>query len=415
MKVSIKFSLASGKASDLPIRIRVSYDGARLDLRTGLVCPPEFWDDASMRMMPGTMNRYGERAALVNAKLSKQEADINNILTKYELEGKDVEPSDLKNEFDALQGRKVVNNDCTLLTAYDRFLSDRTGLMQPSTINLHITTKGHISRLGLASVPIDRITKSDINGFKQRLIDEGYENSTIDLYVSRIKSVLRWGKKNGLYNGNLHETYSSDLRNVHKDVNYLEWSEFLAIYNLTEFKNDNYRMAHAMFCLCCTTGLRISDCMALKWDNVSFDNNHIHLVAKKTKKQTIIELNDYSLAILERQKGISAGSDRVFPSANTSSLRYSICKIAEMAGLTRKIRRMSINGSKVQEEYVEIHKAISSHWGRHTFVVRALSLGISPAIVMSWTGHSNFDSMKPYVQIASVEKAKCMNLFNDGK
>ena len=66
MRISIKFSLVPGTASDLPIRMRVGYAGKRLDIRTGFVCPPEKWDADAMRMKAGTTNRYHETASRIN-------------------------------------------------------------------------------------------------------------------------------------------------------------------------------------------------------------------------------------------------------------------------------------------------------------------------------------------------------------
>ncbi len=45
-------------------------------------------------------------------------------------------------------------------------------------------------------------------------------------------------------------------------------------------------------------------------------------------------------------------------------------------------------------------------------VVNALSLGIPPNIVMKWTGHSDYSSMKPYIDIVDDIKATSMTKFN---
>ena len=46
---------------------------------------------------------------------------------------------------------------------------------------------------------------------------------------------------------------------------------------------------------------------------------------------------------------------------------------------------------------------------RCTFICFALASGIPPQVVMKWTGHSDYQSMKPYIEIA--EKTKAMKLF----
>jgi hypothetical protein len=40
-------------------------------------------------------------------------------------------------------------------------------------------------------------------------------------------------------------------------------------------------------------------------------------------------------------------------------------------------------------------------------------LGIPPNIVMKWTGHSDYSSMKPYIDIVDDIKATSMTKFND--
>ena len=39
--------------------------------------------------------------------------------------------------------------------------------------------------------------------------------------------------------------------------------------------------------------------------------------------------------------------------------------------------------------------------------------GISPNIVMKWTGHSDYKAMKPYIDIVDSIKAESMTKFNN--
>ncbi|MGM7552892.1 site-specific integrase, partial [Myroides odoratimimus] len=42
----------------------------------------------------------------------------------------------------------------------------------------------------------------------------------------------------------------------------------------------------------------------------------------------------------------------------------------------------------------------------------ALSLGIPVQVVMKWTGHSDYKSMKPYIDVADTIKANAMTKFD---
>ena len=47
-----------------------------------------------------------------------------------------------------------------------------------------------------------------------------------------------------------------------------------------------------------------------------------------------------------------------------------------------------------------------------TFIVNALSLGIPLNVVMKWTGHNDYTSMKPYIDIVDSIKAASMIKFD---
>ncbi len=51
--------------------------------------------------------------------------------------------------------------------------------------------------------------------------------------------------------------------------------------------------------------------------------------------------------------------------------------------------------------------------GRRTFICFALSSGIPPQVVMKWTGHSDYQAMKPYIAIAEKTKADAKKLFDE--
>ncbi len=62
------------------------------------------------------------------------------------------------------------------------------------------------------------------------------------------------------------------------------------------------------------------------------------------------------------------------------------------------------------EETYSKSDLISTHAGRRTFICFALSSGIPPQVVMKWTGHSDYQAMKPYIDIAEKTKADAMKL-----
>lgn len=420
MKISIRFSLASAKTEELPIRMRISYDGQRLDLRTGFVCHPDKWDAEIGRVRPGTVNRYKESASTINRNLSNQESVIVDILQRYELDHSVPTPDVLKYDFDKAMGRKVSKHgdSITFPEIFRRYLIEhgKDASMSSGSIKTYTTVLNHIIEMPWSGKDVNDITVKDLSYFVNQLWDDDTENQTISGYLSKLKSVLKWAKTSlHVYNGNLYEEFRPKLKGLgKKEVHYLEWNEFEKMLN-TNLKNKKLESIRDSFCFCCATGLRVSDASKLKWRDVVFNTDvpYIQVTIKKTSKPIIIELNKYSREILERQSNRSNDpNNTVFEFYSELARNRSLRIIAKAAGIDSTCRLVSFVGNKVTEEVVKKYTAISTHWGRHTFIVHALHLGISPNVIMAWTGHSSYDAMKPYIAIANQTKIENMTLFN---
>jgi integrase len=86
--------------------------------------------------------------------------------------------------------------------------------------------------------------------------------------------------------------------------------------------------------------------------------------------------------------------------------------MGQLAELNEPVRLVYFKGNKRCEEVHPKHELMTTHCGRRTFVVNALTLGVPAEVVMKWTGHSDYDSMKPYIEIVDKLKASEMTKFN---
>ena len=77
-----------------------------------------------------------------------------------------------------------------------------------------------------------------------------------------------------------------------------------------------------------------------------------------------------------------------------------------------EIRITTYKGNERIDEIAEKWELIGTHTGRRTFIIHALSRGIPPSVVMKWTGHSDYKSMKPYIDIVDEIKASEMTKMN---
>lgn len=156
------------------------------------------------------------------------------------------------------------------------------------------------------------------------------------------------------------------------------------------------------------TSLRYSDAWALKKSAVGKD--YIDVVTQKTSDRLRINLNEHSRTILKRYK--KADSEFALPRITNNRLNKLLKIMGKKAGFDEPISISQYYGTRRVDSTYPKHELLSTHCGRRTFISNALALGIAPVVVMQWTGHSEFTSLKPYLAIADKQKEYDMRKFD---
>ena len=165
-----------------------------------------------------------------------------------------------------------------------------------------------------------------------------------------------------------------------------------------------------VFLFCCFTGLRHSDVYNLKRCDVKKD--YIEVTTIKTYDSLRIELNDHSKAILEKYAQFSFPNDKALPVITNQKMNEYLHELCKLAGLNEPVRQTYYKGNERIDVVKPKHEQVGTHTGRRTFICNALGMGISPQIVMKWTGHSDYKAMKPYIDVADEIKMEAMKKFN---
>lgn len=156
------------------------------------------------------------------------------------------------------------------------------------------------------------------------------------------------------------------------------------------------------------TSLRYSDLKALKKANIS--GEYIELYTQKTKDKIRIPIVSHARNILNKYK--RGESVFVFDIPSNQKMNDYLKEAAQLAGLDREIVETYFVGTKRHEEVHKFYETISCHDARRTFVCCSLALGIPASVVMSCTGHSDYESMKPYIEVADETTRIEMDKWN---
>ncbi len=235
----------------------------------------------------------------------------------------------------------------------------------------------------------------------------GLKNSTIRKKLDYLAWFMNWATDHGHNTNMAYKTFRPTLKATQKKVIYLTKQELDRLKQLSIPQECSHlESVRDVFLFCCFSGLRHSDAYNLRRNDIKGD--HIEVTTVKTADSIIIELNGVTRSILDKYKNCDFAGNKALPVIQNQPMNRELKELCKLAGINERIRITTYKGNKRKDEIKEKWELVGTHTGRRTFIVNALSLGIPPNVVMKWTGHSDYKSMKPYIDIVDSIKASEM-------
>ena len=308
----------------------------------------------------------------------------------------------------------------TMLAAFTQYVLDRKGDWSAGTLSAMQSFR-HLLGEFRPDVALDNVDEAYIEAFHRWLVNNrGQQGVTVYNNLTRLKSFLKWGRRKKIYKGTADRDYCPKVKGaggLTRQIVYLTRDE-LRRFEEYEFKGKQFQTAKDVFLFCCYTGLRTSDVLRLRRADCHAD--HITVTTQKTNHTLTIPLNDKAKALLKKYAGCSANRRQktlgilspALPATDRKAMNRSIHEMMRMAGIDEPLRHTYYIGQERHDEEVPKYELITTHTARHTFIVTAISLGIPPMVIMEWTGHKDYNAMRPYIAIAGETSAQAMSLFN---
>lgn len=400
--------------------MRVTLKGERpFDFSLGFNVDLDKWDAGAEKAIETGTPEQQRQAREANRTIEEYKTKINEIFDRYELlEKRTPTPQEVKDLFNDMIGRRSIADSIETPDFYDvfRMFLDRVGKKNQwtsSTYKKFRTIRTHVEDFA-TQIYLNNLTENKMQEFIYFLQKKGFRNTTISKYISYLRWFLRWAHQNGYYNGNLHETFKPKLKGVSiasKEIIYLSQQELQKLQQFELPENQFYLdKVRDVFLFQCFTGLRYSDVAKLRRTDIKEDV--IHVVTQKTIDGLRIELNKHSRAILDKYKNIKFEDNKALPIISNVKMNAYLKVLGRIAGLDEPTRLVYFMKNERIEEVHPKWELLTTHVARRTFVVAALQLGIPPEVIMRWTGHSDYDAMKPYVAIVDELKQKSMSKFD---
>lgn len=397
------------------LRFRVKWDGSRrvVSVNVGYRVDPSGWSSATSRCRRGTSHGVRRVPAWeVNAAVDAMEAAFRAASAPFLAEGRSPSEAEFRSAFRAALGKAAPIRSGDIMRDLNDFLMDgsRSGWTDSTARNFlslrkHLTgfMKARNARYGL-----NDFTAGVLSDYVLYLQDAGLMGATVAKNLDYLKWFLGWAQDRGLLSCADFRDFRPKLRKIARPVIWLEWDELMRVWSAS--LPPELASVRDAFCFQCFTGLRWSDLAALRNCDVSEDA--VTVTTKKTSDRLRIELNSFSRAILARYRGYSASTGRPLPVLSNCRMNLFLKRVMRACGVDTPVHMSFVRCGRRVDEVRPKWELIGTHAGRRTFICMMLQRGVSPNVIMRWTGHSDYKAMAPYIAVSDKAKAAAMGVLD---
>tara|TARA_R110002051_G_scaffold88673_1_gene156183 strand:- start:384 stop:1682 length:1299 start_codon:yes stop_codon:yes gene_type:complete len=406
---SLKY-IVKGKKNPSHFYIRF-YHSKDFDLttKTGLLINPNHWNNKLQRFK-SLAEEIPDKAKTVAYTENLQAFIISQYNEAY-IQGEVMSPQWLSQKVDSFNNRPKDGADYE--TYFVPFVEK---WIEESRDRVNMTTGKKISSRTIRkyNTTVERLTDfeskhnttlkhSDIGlefhqKFVSHLVSEAYGSSTIEKYISQIKTFCREAEARGYRINPEYKSRKFTFRRSKPLDPYLTISEIQLIFDL-EIDDNRLDKIRDLFIVGLWTGLRISDFK--EQDRLKIVGNDILISqTQKTLAPVKIPIHPQIKTILDKRNGKLPKFD-LTPDALEVLFNKEIKVIAEKAGITQKIigdKRDKETNRNVRAIYPK-YKLVSSHICRRSFVTNHYGK-IPNQAIMAITTHSSEKQLMDYVKIS---------------
>ena len=393
----------------MALRMRVTLAGQRpFDIATGWNLDADCWDADGQEAIGN--------AAEVNRTIAEYRQGVDEACARFELvEKRTPTVGELRAEINKILNRQAISppaEQATLRTACAAFIE-----YQSSSRDWAENTRDNISAACAALCRYDGdallscLTRQWVDGFLTWMAAHGYRATSARNYLVSFRSILKWAADNGQNVGDAlrYHPRQKGANGGLGEIIYLSADELSRMANL-EFSSSHKLLEEArdVLLFTCFSGLRYSDVLKLRKTDVKDD--YLSVVTQKTSDPLRIDLNEGTRKILAKYQNLPG--EKVLPVPENRRYGDRLKQIGKQAGIDDPVTDVFFIGGKRIEKTTPKYERLSSHIGRRTFVVNALRMGIPAEVIMRWTGHKNYEAMRPYVKIVDELKREAMQRFD---
>ncbi|MBF9239282.1 site-specific integrase [Hymenobacter sp. BT683] len=358
-----------------------------------LTVKPEQWDAKAQKYR---RNYAGFSDA--NHLLKKLAEGLEAAHLQHTAKGKVTTVEDLRAVAARFTSGKQDQPPAGLLEHLDSWIESAKRDRAPSTIKAYNTLRQHLiaySKLRRLRLEFASLDVAFCEAFKSYLLKTlSMGNASVNNQVKNLKVFLGQTFEQELH-GYAHFKRFRKMEAVAPEVVYLTAAEKARLFALPLAHIPYLEQTRDIFLFECETGLRFSDVLALRAEQVT--NDSLVLTTQKTGDLLKVPLSPVAQGILKRYAGRADG--RALPVISNQKTNAHLKTLGKLARIDAPTTTSQHKGSERVATTRPKYELMGTHTARRTFVTLALEGGMRPETLMRITGHKDYKMLHRYLKI----------------
>ena len=393
--MNVKFNLLRKKSTTY-ILLSITYDGKRLQTSINEKVNEKHWHKNKQRLKQSCTDAFN-----VNSYLDKIDTTAKDIYYKFKMDGFSPTAKQFKESiFNKLNG---VNTTLTFYDFVEEFIKRSENTKKPNTIKEYIYTIND-----LKAFEKQNRRRIDWDTLDMQFYDEyldyqlNVKGNSHNLFGKRIKTIKTFLNDATIRGNNIHLMYKGFKVTVKDSDNiYLTEDEIKKMYALDLSENERLERVRDLFVVGCRTGLRYSDLVTIRKENISKDG--IKVITKKTGKTL-------NTVIIEETQEILEKYNYELPNISKTNLNKYIKEVGELAGIDEISHKDTYKAGKPISIKTKKYERISSHTARRSFATNMYKEGHPIYYLMHIIGHKKESTFLNYIKVTNEEAVKIITM-----
>ena len=242
---------------------------------------------------------------------------------------------------------------------------------------------------------LDQVQQEDINSYVLWLKERDIKESTINIHLKALKTVIKFFKDKGWIDSGIKvELIKADIEEIEAYTDE-EISMLLVKPNLKKSSFVQYRN-WVCICFLCNTGCRRSTLINIQISDLDLENGYCHYRHTKNRKVQTVPISPSMCSILiEYLEYLPSDCIYLFPTV-----------------LGDQIKARSISHALDDYNHSKGIQRTGMHKFRHWFAKKSVLLGMDLMRLQKILGHSNLEILRNYVNLLTQDLKQNEVIFN---